>query len=189
MLADRVAFVVGVDTHADRHVLAVVDAAGVTRSVGSVAATRVGYRDALGYAHTEAPGARVWAVEGSGSYGAGLARFLIGQGERVREVERPARQGSRGRLKTDALDAERAARHVLQTGGAMPRVGEDTQALRVLLATRDGAVRARTAALNELRAAVITAPAELRERLDGLTQKTGDRLREAAQRLSRRPAR
>jgi transposase len=166
---DEVRFVIGVDTHAASHAVAVVDAVdGRTRGVWSIAATSAGYRDALGHACLHAPGARVWAVEGSGSYGAGLARFLVAQDERVVEVERPARRGSKARLKSDALDAERAARHVLQTGGATPRLGQDGQALRVLVTTRDGAVRARTAALNELRAALVTAPTELRERLAGM---------------------
>jgi len=169
MFADRFGFVVGVDTHADSHAVAVIDAAsGRTQSVVTIPATRRGYRDALGHACLHAPGARVWAVEGSGSYGRGLACFLVGEGERVREVERPPRRGSKARLKSDALDAERAAHHVLRSGGATPRLGAQTQALRVLVTTRDGAVRARTAALNELRAVVITAPAELRERLAGM---------------------
>ena len=170
MFADHdVSFVIGVDTHAERHAVEVVDAAsGQTRGVVTIAATRRGYRDALCHARRHAPGARVWAVEGSGCYGAGLARFLVGQGERVVEVERPVRRGREARLKSDALDAERAAHHVLQTGGATPRLGADSQALRVLVTTRDGAVRARTAALNELRAALITAPGELRERLAGM---------------------
>jgi transposase len=169
---DEVRFVVGVDPHAECHAVAVVD--GVSRrtqSVITIPATRRGYQDALDHADRSAPGARVWAVEGSGSYGAGLAMFLAERGERVVEVERPARNGSRAaRLKSDALDAERAAHHVLSGGGATPRLAADTQALRVLVTTRDGAIRARTAALNELRALVITAPPSLRERLTGLTQ-------------------
>ena len=169
---DEVRFVVGVDPHADGHAVAVVDGASRrTQSVITIPATRRGYQDAVDHADRYAPGARVWAVEGSGSYGAGLAMFLAARGERVVEVERPARKGSRAaRLKSDALDAERAAHHVLSGGGATPRLGADTQALRVLVTTRDGAIRARTAALNELRALVLTAPPSLRERLTGLTQ-------------------
>ena len=173
MFADvGVRFVIGVDPHADSHAVAVVDGASRgTQSAITIPATRRGYQDALDHACQNAPGARVWAVEGSGSYGAGLAMFLSARGERVVEVERPARKGSRAaRLKSDALDAERAAHHVLSGGGTTPRLGADTQALRVLVTTRDGAIRARTAALNELRALVITAPPSLRERLHGLTQ-------------------
>jgi transposase len=84
----------------------------------------------------------------------------------VLEVERPRRVGRRGRLKSDALDAERAARSLLcGAAGATPRLGSETQALRALLVAREGAVCACSAAINELRAAVLTAPPELRERL------------------------
>ena len=76
------------------------------------------------------------------------------------EVERPTREGQKGRLKTDALDAERAARQVLAgSAGALPRLAPDTQALRALLTTREGAVSACTAALNALRALIVTSPA------------------------------
>ena len=172
MLADDVAFVVGVDTHADRHALVLVEAQ--SQRIGrqlTIAATRRGYRRALRLVCRHAPGGRVWALEGSGSYGAGLARFLAERGERVLEVERLARGGARGRAKSDALDAERAARAVLAgAAGAAPRLGAETQALRALLVTREGAVSARTAALNELRALLVTAPCELRERLQPLPE-------------------
>ncbi len=169
MVTDEVDFVVGVDTHADQHALAVVEAASrrTCRQL-TVVATRQGYRRALRHVRRHAPGRRVWALEGTGCYGAGLASFLASRGERVLEVERPTRQGRDGRLKSDALDAERAARQVLAgSAGAPPRLAADTQALRALLTTRQGAVRARTAALNELRALIVTAPPELRERLQG----------------------
>lgn len=171
MLADDVAFVLGVDTHADSHVLALIDASTQrTRRSLTIPATRRGYRQALRLARRHAPGRRAWALEGSGSYGAGVTRFLSEQGECVLEVERPARSGSKARLKSDALDAERAARQLLAgTAGAAPRLGAETQALRALLTTREGAVSACTAALNELRALIVSAPPELRERLQGLS--------------------
>jgi transposase len=172
MLPEDVAFVVGVDTHADQHALVLVDALTQRRQRAlTIAATRRGYRQALRIAEGLAPGTRVWALEGSGCYGAGLARFLTERGERVLEVERPAREGVRGRLKSDLLDAERAARQVLAgKAGAPPRLAVDTQALRLLLSTREGAVTACTAALNELRAAIVTGPPELRERLQRLPE-------------------
>jgi transposase len=164
---DAVAFVVGVDTHADTHSLAVVDAVSQrTCRRLTVAAERRGYRQALRLARRHAPGRRAWALEGSGCYGAGLARFLAERGEQVLEVERPARAGGHGRGKSDLLDAERAARQVLAgTAGATPRVACQTQALRVLLVAREGAVLSSTAALNQLRALIVTAPPQLRERL------------------------
>jgi transposase len=170
MLADDVAYVIGVDTHADAHALVLVEVASrrPCRSL-TIAATRRGYRQALRLARRQAPGGRVWALEGSGSYGAGLARFLCERGEQVLEVERPRREGRRGRLKSDVLDAERAARQVLaEQAGATPRLGSETQALRALLVAREGAVLARSAALNELRALLVSAPPALRERMQGL---------------------
>jgi transposase len=169
MLADELAYVIGVDTHAEQHSLALVEARTQrTRRCLSIPATRRGYRQALRLARRQAPARRLWALEGTGSYGAGLARFLDARGEQVLEVERPARRGARGRLKSDALDAERAARSVLAgAAGALPRLGPETQALRALLVARESAVRARTAALNELRALLLGAPPELRERLQG----------------------
>jgi transposase len=169
MLAESVDVVIGVDTHRDTHALALVDA-GLGALVGqeSVEANREGYRRALSWAR-RGGGRRVWAIEGTGSYGAGLARFLQQQGERVLELERPARSGSRGRAKSDALDALCAARAVL-TGEPLAemRSGGQREALRVLLLSREAAVAVRRSGLNQLRALVLTAPPELRERLQGL---------------------
>jgi transposase len=182
MLADDVAYVIGVDTHADSHTLALVDARTQrTCRALTVAASRSGYRGALRLARRHAPARRVWALEGSGSYGSGLARFLHARGEQVLEVERPRRAGRSGRLKSDALDAERAARLLLAgEAGALPRLAAETQAVRALLVTREGAVCAATAALNELRALLLSAPPELRERLQGLPRSA---LLEACSRL------
>lgn len=89
MLADRVDYVVGVDTHREEHVLAVVAApAGAVVAQRSVPASARGYAEALRFAAEYAPAVRVWAVEGSGHYGAGLARHLSGHGETVLEVGR-----------------------------------------------------------------------------------------------------
>jgi hypothetical protein len=111
MLADDVRYVIGVDTHADGHTLALVEVATQRRRRAlTITASRRGYRRALRLARRQAPGCCAWALEGTGSYGAGLARFLSERGEQVLEVERPRREGRRGRLKSDALDAERAAR-------------------------------------------------------------------------------
>ena len=171
MLADELDFVIGVDTHASSHALALVEARGRrTCARVEIGACRRGYGQALRLARRRAPGRRAWALEGTGSYGAGLARFLAARGERVLEVERPQRPhgGLRSRLKSDAIDAERAAHALLEgRAGAAPRLGEATRALRSLLSCREGAVRARSAALNELRATLVSAPCELRERLAG----------------------
>lgn len=172
-LADGLDFVIGVDTHADSHALAVVEALSWrNRRALRIPATRAGYRRALRLARAQAPGCRVWALEGSGCYGAGLARFLHERGERVLEVERPRREGRQGRLKSDPLDAERAARQLLSgQAGATPRLAANTQALRPLLVARESAVSERTATINQLRSLLLGAPPALRERLQGLPAK------------------
>lgn len=160
MLTDELAYIVGVDTHRDEHTLCVVEAR--TRRVCAglvVEANRSGYRRALRLAARRAPGSRTWAIEGTGSYGAGLARFLGERGEEVREIERPKRASGR-RGKSDAIDAERAARELLAgSAGSQPRSNAEAQALRALL---------------------ISAPGELRERLHRLTE---HKLLEACSRL------
>jgi transposase len=170
MLADQLDAVIGADTHRDSDTLAVVRARdGATLAIERVATTLAGYRSALAFADQHVPGARAWALEGSNAYGAGLARFLIERGERVIEVDRPARIEQHSHAKSDELDAIRAARTALGSDDqATPRIGESHHALRVLQSTRNGAVAARTAAINELHALVVTAPEALRRRLRDL---------------------
>ena len=92
MLADQLDYVVGVDTHLDEHVLAVVSAAtGAAVARQAVRTNPRGYSAALRFAQEAGAGARVWAIEGSGSYGAGLARYLAGRGETVLEISRTPR--------------------------------------------------------------------------------------------------
>jgi transposase len=172
MLADELDYVIGVDTHRDTHALAVVAAASgaVVLVEPSLSACPRGYRRALALALAHAAGARTFAIEGTGSYGAGLARFLAERGERVLEVERPARvRGPRG--KSDVLDAVRAARGLLgEDKLGQPRAGGRRAALQALLRTREGALVARRAALCQLRALIVVAPAALREELRTLTR-------------------
>jgi transposase len=193
MLADETDFVIGGDGHLDTHELAVVHSltAGVVVQ-RAISADRAGYRAALAWGRRHAPGRRAWALEGTGSYTAGLTRFLQAHGERVIEVDRPARNDTSGHRKSDPLDAVRAARTALGRQGPaiQPRQGEQREALRVLLLTRRGAVDARRVALNQLRAVIVTAPDELRSQLRSLTRA---RLLARCQRLrttaSDRPAR
>ena len=124
----------------------------------------------LRLADQHAPGRRVFAVEGTGSFGAGLTRFLASQGERVLEVGRLRRERRSGG-KSDALDAIRAARGVLgQTRPAGPRAGGEREALRALTAAREGAVTARRAGLCQLRGLLVSAPEPLRAELRSLTR-------------------
>lgn len=171
MLADELDYVVGVDSHRDAHALAIVQAqTGVAVFEAQVAASERGYARALGLAEREAPGRRAWAIEGTGSYGAGLARFLAGRGERVLEVGRTRRE-RRSHAKTDALDALRAARSVLgQAQPASPRAAGEREALRALVVARAGALAAKKNGLCQLRALLVTCPEPLRSQLRPLTR-------------------
>jgi transposase len=171
MLADQLDYVIGVDPHRDRHALAIIEVrSGGMLLEASVEADSVGYTAALSLADKHAPGRRVFAVEGTGSYGAGLTRFLADRGETVFEVGRLQRERRSGG-KTDALDAVRAARSVLgEKRPALPRAKGEREALRALMAARDGAVTAKTAALSQLRDLLVTAPEPLRADLRPLSR-------------------
>src|SRR5262249_51482182 len=125
MLADELDYAVGVETHRDEHALAVVDAhTGAVIAQTTVDARGRGYLEAVCFAARHAPGARVWAVEGAGHYGAGFVRRLQRRGEQVHGVERAGRAERRLRGKDDRLDAVRAARSSLaHTHRARPRGG------------------------------------------------------------------
>jgi transposase len=135
----------------------------------TVVASGDGYAQALKLVEVHASGRRAFAVEGTGSFGAGLTRFLTGRGERVLEGGRLRRERRSGG-KTDALDAIRAARSVLaQERPATPRAGGERQALQALVAAGEGAVNARCAALGQLRDLLVTTPEPLRSELRPLT--------------------
>ncbi len=159
MLADQLDYMIGVDPHRDAHALAVVHVlSGAIVFEANVAASSDGYAHALELVDVHAAGRRAFAVEGTGSFGAGLTRFLTRRGERVLEVSRLRRERRSGG-KTDALDAVRAARGVLaQERPATPRAGGERQALQALVAAREGAVNARRAGLCQLRDLLIPPP-------------------------------
>jgi transposase len=171
MLADELDYLLGVDTHRDEHVLAVVTAPAGGVVAGAAAATNGrGYRELVRVAERHAPGRRAWAIEGSGSYGAGLARFLSEHGEAVLEVSRTLRAERRLAGKNDTLDAVRIARAALASEAlALPRAGERREAMRLLLIARRSAVDVRREALTQLRAVIVTAPEPLREQLRRLS--------------------
>lgn len=183
MVADELDYVVGVDPHRDRHVLAVVVApTGAVVARRAVAANARGYAEALRFADEHAAGVRVWAVEGAGHYGVGLARYLSGGGETVLEAGSSPRGERRLQGKDDGLDATRAARAALGRDLASPRAGQRREALRLLLVTRRSAVDVRREALVQLRSMIVTAPDRLREELRGLPVQ---RLLERCSRLRR----
>jgi transposase len=186
-LADTVDGVIGVDTHRDTLAAAATDRVGGTLAQTTAAADRGGYQHLLDFAQAQVPGRRCWAVEGAGSYGAGLTGFLQARGELVVEIGRPKRPARRTGAKSDALDAIRAAREALACDHLIaPRRRGDREALRVLLATRHSACRAKVGAVNQLKALIVGAPEELRAELRGLGTK--QQVRRCA-RLRERPAR
>jgi transposase len=170
MLADTVELVIGVDTHKHTHTAAVVVAAtGAMVAQVTVAAAPAGYRQLLAWADHQS-GRRMWAIEGTGGYGAGLTRFLHAQAERVVELDRPKRATRRHGAKSDPLDATRAAREALGRDHlAQPRAAGQRAALQVRLTARRSAVQAGTDTQRQLHAFVVAAPDALRSRLRGLT--------------------
>lgn len=168
-LSDVVDVVIGVDTHVETHSAAAVDAkTGAVLAEITVTATTSGYEDLVDFA--EDHGAlRAWAIEGTGSHGAGLARHLALESELVIELDRPERAQRRNGAKSDPLDAIRAAREAL----SRPRLGTpralsgDRQALSVLLAARRSAVTSAGVAQRQLFSLVIAAPEPVRSKLRG----------------------
>lgn len=157
---------IGVDTHRDTHLAVALDRFGGLLGSIVVAADGNGYLVLWEWA--QELGEPAFAVEGTGSYGAGLARFLVAAAAVVWECERP-RRTDRRKGKSDLIDATLAARSMLSsTGLARLRGGGVRDDLRLLLLERRGAVQARTAALNQLQAVVVTAPDALRSRFRGL---------------------
>jgi len=156
----------GVDTHKDSHVAAVLDEVGRVLGTEEFPATPSGYRRLLQWLRAFGEVIAV-GVEGTGSWGAGLARFLAAERVSVIEVTRPNRQHRRRHGKSDPADAIGAARAVLAgeaTGTPKSQTGL-VEAIRLLRVARRSAVKARTQAANQLHAVVDTAPAELRQRL------------------------
>ena len=109
----QIDFVIGVDTHKHTHTSSVVNRHGAELASIQVAADASGYQRLMSFADRHAQQARVWAIEGAGNYGSGLTRLLLGHGERVVEIDRPARPARRNEAKSDRLDAARAAREAL----------------------------------------------------------------------------
>jgi transposase len=150
---------IGVDTHADVHVAAAIDQFGRLLATTSVPTSLGGLRRLHAWARQLGP-VLAWGIEGTGSYGARLARLLVDRGETVLEVSRPDRRVRRDRGKSDPIDAEAAARAVLAgTALGVPKAGNGPAAsLRALRAARQAAVKARTQAANQLRALLLDSP-------------------------------
>jgi len=163
--------VVGVDTHKDEHVAVALDGVGRRLDEILIEATAAGYAEVLTWADELGPPA-VFGVEGTGSYGSGLARFLRREGRNVIEVSRPPRRGER-RLdgKSDPIDAEHAARAVLAGDAtAIPKLADGVvESIRLLKIARDTAVKVHSQAMITLKTVIVTSPDELRAELKSLT--------------------
>lgn len=185
MLTGQVDAVIGVDTHKEEHTAAMVDGLGGELALTSIPSTAGGYRCLLEWARALAPGRRVWAVEATGSFGAGLTSSLLEAGEWVCEVDRPDKPRRKAGAKSDQIDALRAARQALQEKHlAQPRRRGVREAIRVLKVARQAAVDVRSRSVVELKALVVSAPESLRSRLRGLS---GEQLVSCCLRLRPRP--
>jgi transposase len=160
-LAQNYDYVVGGDPDRDTIDLAVVDTAtGGVRAHVADSADGPGYQRLLTWARQQAPGRRLWALEGTGSFAAGLVAALADAGEEVAEV--PGGKPTRG-AKNDQLDAIRAARTALARNRQIqPRAAGLREALRQVAATREAVLVSRTKAINELKSLIVVAPDSLR---------------------------
>jgi transposase len=165
IVEDRPVITGGVDTHADVHVAAALDPIGGLLGVRQFPATAAGYADLLEWLG-ELGTVSLVGIEGTGSYGAGLARYMAGAGIRVVEVDRADRQDRHRQGKSDPLDAVSAAR-AAQSGRATgtPK-GRDgaVEAIRALMVAKRSARNERTQAINQARALILTGPDDLRAR-------------------------
>jgi len=158
--------ILGVDTHLDVHVGAVINASGSLLGTRSVSVTNQGYQDLLEWA--ESLGSLQCAgIEGTGTYGAALCSYLTDKKIKVIEVNRPNRVVRRLQGKSDPLDAENAARSVLAgTSTATPKSKNGaSEAIRTITVVRRSAVKAKTQAMNQIRALLVSAPQDIRDRL------------------------
>jgi len=158
--------ILGVDTHLDTHVGVAISQSGKFLGTHAAPTTQSGYLSLLTWARSLGCVCRA-GVEGTGTYGAGLARVLREQGIEVLEVNRPDRSKRRLKGKSDPTDAEGAARSVLSgVATAIPKTQSGAaEALRTISVARRSAVKAKTQAINQLRAILVSAPQDIRERL------------------------
>jgi transposase len=164
--------IIGVDTHKLTHAAVAISALGARLGSLSIPANGRGYLALLDWARSLGP-IRAFGAEGTGSYGAGLSRFLSEHGHPVLEVNRPSRPLRHQRGKDDIVDAESAARSVLAgQATALPKSGTSTvEMIRHLKVACDTAVKARSQAVQTLKTIIVSAPSALREGLDRLTGK------------------
>lgn len=158
--------ILGVDTHLDVHVGAVISCTGRLLGTQAVETTAAGYLKLLDWARSFGELRRA-GVEGTATYGAGLTRLMRDHGVEVFEVNRPDRSARRTRGKSDPTDAESAACAVLAgRATAVPKQQSGAAyAMRAVSAARRSAVKARTQTINQLRGILVSAPQDIRDRL------------------------
>jgi transposase len=156
----------GVDTHGQSHHAAVIDHVGRQLDDREFPASPVGYRALLEWLQGHGEVDRV-GVEGTGTYGAALARHLRGAGILIVEVDRPDRRARRAHGKSDPLDAYSAARAALSgAASVVPKLRDGrVEAIRALRVARSSAIKARSQAMNQIKSLIVTGPAQLREQL------------------------
>jgi transposase len=166
MTDQRRPVVAGVDAHTDEHHVAVLDTRGRLLAAAAFPSTAAGYRELIGWLRGQGEIEQV-GVESTGAYAAGLARALLAERIRVVEVNQPHPHARQRLGKSDPIDAELAARAALAgTATAIPKQTSGiVEAIRQLSVARAGALKARTAALQQLDDLIITAPEPLRGEL------------------------
>ena len=172
LVAPTVNVIVGVDTHKHVHVAVAIDLLGARLASYSAPANRAGYADLVAWARALGTVA-AFGIEGTGSYGVGLASFVRRQAVRVVEVNHCDRRKRRNNGKNDTIDAETAARSVLAgIATAVPKTADGaSEMVRQIKVARDTAVKARSAAIITLKTLIVNAPGELRETLEPLTDR------------------
>lgn len=159
--------IIGVDTHKASHVAVAINVRGARLGEKTIPATCQGYHDLEVWA-SEFGHVKAFGIEGTGSYGAGLSRDLLAKGHRVLDVMRPNRQLRYLHGKSDSLDAESAARSVLngQTNALAKTQAGLSEMIRHIKIARDSAVKAKSQAMITLKTLIINAPGDLRDTLD-----------------------
>ncbi|MET7552056.1 IS110 family transposase, partial [Streptomyces sp. NPDC005479] len=168
-MAEQTAVVGGVDTHTDFHQAAVIDSVGRHLATAPFPTTPDGYRRLLEWMHSYGDLMAV-GVEGTGAYGSELSRLLLANQVTVIDVDRPDRRARRSNGKSDPVDAYAAATAVLSgRAGGQPKTRDGiVEAIRSLRVVRRSAIKSRTQTINQIRTLIVSAPAEVRERLRSL---------------------
>ncbi|WP_235619130.1 IS110 family transposase [Embleya scabrispora] len=164
-MADETAVVGGIDTHTDLHQAAVVDGIGRHLATDRFETTPQGYQRLPDRLRSHGEVLAV-GIEGTGAYGAEIARFLTANEVTVVEVDRPDRKARRDNGKSDPIDAHGAATAVLsgRAGGTPKARNGIVEAIRALRVVRKSAIKARTQTVNQIRTLVVTAPSVVRDK-------------------------